>query len=252
MDNFSSTQFSPDHPLTSASFRGKKVSRKGLKNLDGPAKRIRATKACDICSLKRSKCSGNSDGCTKCAELGLSCAYTRSVKKRGPPKKSVTESMAAKARAVLSSSSTPHDHTSSASDSPLPSVSLSAASLSSEYKGNTVEFTGSLPSPSWYLDSYPISQQSSSIDNTPLQPDLLPYFPADCIFSSDMKSLDGISSYHKFLPQYTQSTTYLPFPYHQSTSESIAQLYSVSMMHQWPESSSFMPFSGNIFEPMTN
>ena len=63
-------------------FSGKR-SKKELKALG----RLRATKACDQCSLKRSRCTGTAC-CSKCLELGLVCSYTRVVKKRGPPKKS--------------------------------------------------------------------------------------------------------------------------------------------------------------------
>ena len=92
-DSSASTIKSPK-PAPPFSKVGKKAS------ATSPGQRIRASKACDQCSLKRSKCSGEADGCQKCAQLGLCCSYTRVVKKRGPPKKTDLEKAAAKLAAA--------------------------------------------------------------------------------------------------------------------------------------------------------
>ncbi|KAJ3347458.1 hypothetical protein HDU91_006780 [Kappamyces sp. JEL0680] len=67
------------------------LSVSGPGNLEQPStgkklQRNRATQACDQCSAKRSKCTGTLC-CSTCKSLGLSCSYTRKVKKRGPARK---------------------------------------------------------------------------------------------------------------------------------------------------------------------
>ncbi|KAI8822994.1 fungal-specific transcription factor domain-containing protein [Fimicolochytrium jonesii] len=49
-------------------------------------KRKRASKACDTCRKKRTKCSGDFP-CSGCHAFGFECHYTESTKKRGPVKK---------------------------------------------------------------------------------------------------------------------------------------------------------------------
>ncbi|KAI9203720.1 uncharacterized protein BJ171DRAFT_509405 [Polychytrium aggregatum] len=51
-----------------------------------PAKRpkqSRTTRACDVCRLKRNKCSGDQP-CTSCRESGFTCTYEKPQLKRGP------------------------------------------------------------------------------------------------------------------------------------------------------------------------
>ncbi|KAI9025563.1 fungal-specific transcription factor domain-containing protein [Hyaloraphidium curvatum] len=47
-------------------------------------RRVRVTKACDLCSKKKIKCDGLLPACTRCFVNNLSCAYSRNTKKRGP------------------------------------------------------------------------------------------------------------------------------------------------------------------------
>ncbi|KAI8999697.1 hypothetical protein DFJ74DRAFT_714761, partial [Hyaloraphidium curvatum] len=56
----------------------------------GGGGRQRATTACDACSARRAKCDGAAPRCGRCERKDLDCLFTRSVKKRGPPKGSTS------------------------------------------------------------------------------------------------------------------------------------------------------------------
>ncbi|TPX31873.1 hypothetical protein SmJEL517_g04888 [Synchytrium microbalum] len=47
-------------------------------------KRVRASKACDQCRKRRTKCSGSEPTCISCLALGIECNYSPSERRRGP------------------------------------------------------------------------------------------------------------------------------------------------------------------------
>lgn len=128
-------------PKSGHSHLQQKVSKKSSKKTEENTERIRATKACDQCSLKRSKCSGEADGCWKCGELGISCSYTRIVKKRGPAKKTSAEKATANGLQNNPSSS-PTDSVSSFSF-----ASRDSTLVSSQHLPPPLHTDSALPSP---------------------------------------------------------------------------------------------------------
>lgn len=50
-----------------------------------PAKRQRASRACDFCRSKKIKCDGAEGSCNNCEVYGVTCDYTERIKKRGVP-----------------------------------------------------------------------------------------------------------------------------------------------------------------------
>ncbi|KXS12796.1 hypothetical protein M427DRAFT_388549 [Gonapodya prolifera JEL478] len=52
----------------------------------GSGGRKKSSKACDACSSRKVRCDNLQPQCSRCRNLSLPCEYTRTVKKRGPPK----------------------------------------------------------------------------------------------------------------------------------------------------------------------
>ncbi|KAI9104570.1 nuclear protein, partial [Phlyctochytrium arcticum] len=55
-------------------------------------KRTRASKACDTCRRKRTKCSGEYP-CSGCKAFGFSCHYSITTKRRGPVRKNTIKTL---------------------------------------------------------------------------------------------------------------------------------------------------------------
>ncbi|KAI8587900.1 fungal-specific transcription factor domain-containing protein [Geranomyces variabilis] len=59
---------------------------------NGQPKRTRASKACDVCRKKRTKCSGGLP-CAGCAAFDFHCSYTETTKRRGPVRKNTIKTL---------------------------------------------------------------------------------------------------------------------------------------------------------------
>ncbi|KAJ3182040.1 hypothetical protein HDU87_000380 [Geranomyces variabilis] len=59
---------------------------------NGQPKRTRASKACDVCRKKRTKCSGGLP-CAGCAAFEFHCSYTETTKRRGPVRKNTIKTL---------------------------------------------------------------------------------------------------------------------------------------------------------------
>ncbi|KAJ3148189.1 hypothetical protein HDU86_007537 [Geranomyces michiganensis] len=59
---------------------------------NGQPKRTRASKACDVCRKKRTKCSGGLP-CAGCAAFQFVCSYTETTKRRGPVRKNTIKTL---------------------------------------------------------------------------------------------------------------------------------------------------------------